>query len=240
MNEVEVCTLPDYSPHADLCCISLNRTDTIRVIEAPQELHWHIGAAVAACWSKGIQREGMYSDAYELKLNGNPWWGHQSESVSSRRLLMGVLSTMAQHGWRLFASANIGRVHNHKSSLMFERAMPVPNVSIFAVTFHLHDRLRVIGADQAVVNAIRDAIRQRWRIESEQMVDSAVEFKMHGCLWPCQDANAVYVRATLMQLLGALLRLDYKLYATIDVATGSDRQQNAGNWFFRKRDATFQ
>ena len=70
---------------AQFCTISLNRTDRLREISAPDSIVNMIRSAIQATWSHGaIQEEKDHHASWEFKISGNPWHSCKEESVMAR------------------------------------------------------------------------------------------------------------------------------------------------------------
>ncbi|KAF9095380.1 hypothetical protein BGX23_000606 [Mortierella sp. AD031] len=235
---------PYYLQSPRVCCITLNESDKIRLIAVPAPLVPHLRAAITRCWGK-ISREQDYNGAHEFKLSGNPWLGYGSDHVPARRLLVGILKTMAQQGWNIVQSADISKKEQDKDSLFFETVAPEVSmvdltVDMFCVSFGSSDKLRVIDASVEVVNVVRQAIQTQWKYgisrEQQESVSKAWEFKLNGCPWYPGGSEAVYARMMLSQVLANLRALGYKLYTSSDISMGSGEGRDAESWVFRRVD----
>ena len=68
-----------------LCTISLNRTDRLRILCAPEPIITIIRGVIQSVWSPGtIQNEKDHHGSWEFKLSGNPWYSSKGESVMAR------------------------------------------------------------------------------------------------------------------------------------------------------------
>ena len=59
-------------PPANLfhCCLSLNETDKMRIINAQPGVVDMVRQAIQNTWSYGISKEANYYNSHEIKLNG--------------------------------------------------------------------------------------------------------------------------------------------------------------------------
>jgi hypothetical protein len=73
---------PAYLRHQH-ACLTLNRTDRLRLIRFPASIIDIVRQTILSSWPRGLKNEKPYAGSYEFKLNGNPWWGHAIESVES-------------------------------------------------------------------------------------------------------------------------------------------------------------
>ncbi|KAF9923615.1 hypothetical protein FBU30_006365 [Linnemannia zychae] len=103
-----------------ICCITLRDTDRILLINTPMQVISSIRLAILESWYKPIQSEGEYYGGYEFKVKGNPWRGFCSETVHSRKLVLGILRRMSFLGWKLIQSADVTKSRCEMDSLFFE------------------------------------------------------------------------------------------------------------------------
>ncbi|XP_057290061.1 uncharacterized protein LOC130612728 isoform X2 [Hydractinia symbiolongicarpus] len=94
--------------HTKFMCLSLNETDKIRLINAPNDVN-SVGREIISKWVLGVQEEkNVYGGVtYQAKLIGNPWCHMSSEGIHGRALLLGLLNAFTSMGWRLVCSADV-------------------------------------------------------------------------------------------------------------------------------------
>ncbi|KAF9393927.1 hypothetical protein CPC16_000701 [Podila verticillata] len=97
---------PVQDPQADLFSISFNRSDRIRVIDAPHMVPY-VQQAIQTQWKYGIQMQQMYGGAHEFKLSGNPFYSDWNEAVYARMLLSQILANLRSQGYKLYTSVDI-------------------------------------------------------------------------------------------------------------------------------------
>ncbi|KAG0093325.1 hypothetical protein BGZ92_006191 [Podila epicladia] len=97
---------PVQDPQADLFSISFNRSDRIRVIDAPHMVPY-VKQAIQTQWKYGIQMEQMYGGSHEFKLSGNPFYSDWNEAVYARMLLSQILANLRSQGYKLYTSVDI-------------------------------------------------------------------------------------------------------------------------------------
>ncbi|KAF9426269.1 hypothetical protein BGZ94_006750 [Podila epigama] len=232
---------PSYSTIAapflqssQVCCISLNESDKIRLIGTPPEITQPMRTAILTSWGT-IQRERNYFGAHEFKMLGNPWFGQSEEAVKSRKLITAVLRVMANFGWNLIQAADVSKKQGDKDSLFFEPG-PVqdPQAEMFSISFNRWDRIRVIDAPHAVP-FVKQAIQTQWKfgIQREKIYAGAQEFKLAGTPFFADGAEAVYIRLLLSQVLANLKAQGYKLYTSVDISAGADGE-DVESWVFRR------
>uniref|UniRef100_A0A915JLW4 Uncharacterized protein n=1 Tax=Romanomermis culicivorax TaxID=13658 RepID=A0A915JLW4_ROMCU len=99
-------------------CISFNETDKIRLINVPQPVKSVLRNVVGMHWSAGICREQEYFGSYEMKLNGNPWYGMETQDSLAANLVIAelfpyrclmciILSTLEENGFSVTCSADV-------------------------------------------------------------------------------------------------------------------------------------
>ena len=105
-------------PPAPIFCLSLNETDKLRLINAPQNVIDMFRQVVESKWLFRIQQENPYDQSWEIKLNGNPWNyginGH--DGAHGRVLLCFLLQAFAQLGWRHVLSADVSAKYVHQEN----------------------------------------------------------------------------------------------------------------------------
>ncbi|KAG0251408.1 hypothetical protein BG011_007626 [Mortierella polycephala] len=233
---------PPYKAQAQypqICCITLNETDKLRLIGTPPELIPLLRDAIKTSWG-AIQRERNYNGSFEFKMLGNPWYGQGADSVKSRRLIVSVLKTMVQHGWELIQAADVSKKNTDKDSLFFEyieqstEMVDTGEIDMFAVSFNRYDRLRIIDGPARIIPTVREAIQQQWRsgIQEEQIYFSAMEFKLHGYPFFADGQEAVMSRMMLSQILANVKAQGYRLYTSVDISIGHEGA-DAETWVFR-------
>ncbi|KAG0000575.1 hypothetical protein BGZ80_010681 [Entomortierella chlamydospora] len=206
-----------------VCCINLNGTDRIRLIATPPTLVDPIRQTILACWGP-IQKEGNFAGAHEYKLLGNPWDGGGVEAVNSRKLLIGLLRTMAQHGWNLIQASDVSKKQYDKDSLFFEGSMVpvVGQVDMFSISFHGTDRIRLIDVPPFIIPLVKGAIQAQWRkgIQSSTLFFKAHEFKLNGNPFWGDGEDVVLTHVMLAQILSTLREQGYKLYSSANINSG--------------------
>lgn len=224
--------------NVDICSISLNRTDRLRLIDVPDEVIDPMRVAIANSWGY-IQSERLYHDTYEYKLSGRPWWGQGHDAVRSRQLLVAVLTTMAQYGWNLLQAADISKKPVDKDTLFFERDTPDPYVEMFSISFNKTDRIRIIGSVQPeiILRCVRHAIDSQWggEIQNGRNYFGSFEFKLKGKPWHSVGADGVRARKLLCQMISNMKAIGYKLYASVNISVPKGRTVSDNeSWVFRK------
>lgn len=217
-----------------ICSISFNMTDRIRLIGLPNDIINTMRTAIKQSWGS-IQHESKYYSAFEFKLAGNPWRGEGYEAVNSRRLLAAILRTMAQFGWNLLQAADISRKPHDKDTLFFEKGTLDPDVALFAMSFNMSDLIRIIDAP-SFAPCVKDAIRSIWRngIQFENNYCGSIQFKLWGNPWNADGSETVSVRMLLCQIIANIRAKGFKLYGSVDISIGDGEKGDLDSWIFRR------
>lgn len=217
-----------------VCSISLNMSDRIRLIGLPIDVLDSMRIAITNSWGQ-IQKEADYYSTYEFKLKGYPWTGQGDDAVNSRRLLAAILRTMAQFGWNLLQAADVSKKEFDKDTLFFEKGIPDPDVDLFAISLNMGDRIRIIDAPSSITSVVRDAIQTQWQkgIQDQREYCGAVEFKLCGNPWYPDGSETVYGRMLLCQMIANIRAKGYKLYGSVDISTGN-KGMDLESWIFRR------
>ncbi|KAL9969936.1 hypothetical protein ACROYT_G022221 [Oculina patagonica] len=94
---------PRQSP---VFCMSLNETDKLRLINAPEDVTKICQDVIQAQYLLGIQRVQRYGNSLEFKLLGNPW-GDDHDGLHGRSLICHLFLALANHHWRPVISADV-------------------------------------------------------------------------------------------------------------------------------------
>ncbi|KAH7105937.1 hypothetical protein BKA62DRAFT_688425 [Auriculariales sp. MPI-PUGE-AT-0066] len=176
--------LPAYSEQAPIVkplytCMTLNKTDTLRLINCPPPTVSAIRDVILARWPKGLQKEKEYHGALEFQLRGLPWVDQGSNSVPARQLMLSILATFYQLGWTLVASTDITKKQEDKDSLFFRTGHSLPpKAQFFAISFNEGDKLRLIEAPAEIIKAVQGLLVDKTQ-KAEWKVDNVVyQFKV--------------------------------------------------------------
>ncbi len=234
---------PANKSQYQVCCITMNMGDRLRLLACPAEVIPLIRECIQASWGK-IQDERPYNGSHEFKLKGYPWYGQGNDAVASRRLLAAILTVMAKNGWNLLQSSDVSKKMGDKDSLFFESGKIDEEASLFAVSFNMGDRIRIIDAP-GFLPYVQEAVKQFWPrgIQNEREYCGSMELKLAGNPWYPFGEEAVYSKLLLCQLIANFHSVGYKLYASVDISQGHTQTTGAGHqtgssdlesWVFRK------
>ena len=117
LNDKSVLTFQRCAPMSvPIFCLSLNWTDKIRFINAPQDVVDALTAETERVWLFGVNKEQKFGDSFELELNGNPWGydmnGH--DGAHGHVLLKYLVKMCATMGWLVLLSADVSAKFVHQ------------------------------------------------------------------------------------------------------------------------------
>ncbi|KAF9424136.1 hypothetical protein BGZ94_008102 [Podila epigama] len=94
-------------PEIEMFTVSFNKTDRIRVLDAPPMMQL-VKHAIETQWKYGIQKEQDYCGSLEVKLQGNPFRTRGDEFVFCRMMLAQMIANFKGVGFQLYASPYLG------------------------------------------------------------------------------------------------------------------------------------
>ncbi|TPX68096.1 hypothetical protein SpCBS45565_g03388 [Spizellomyces sp. 'palustris'] len=212
---------PPYETVTSICCISLHRGDTLRLLNVPVNLHQPLRMVLQSSWSRGIQNEGAYGESYEYQLRGYPWFGQGDEAVPSRRLVVAIMAFMYHNGWTLGVVTDLSKKVSHKDSWYFGRATPSPQARFCSISFNKTDRLRLIEAPQDLVQAVLQCVHSVWRLGIQQQFgyDGSYEIKLRGNPWRTTGTEMVAAQSLAMNLISTLGKCGWVVYASVEISS---------------------
>lgn len=220
-----------------LLIVGLSSTDSLMVLNAPEELHQTFKDVVAKSWNAGIQRWTYENSVLVIKLVGNPWHPDGQDTVSSRLLLQNLINDLRLRQWNLYGNSNLKSSTN---TLFFEYDPNIvpgePSTTHFTISLNKQDRLRLIGAPDSLVSVIRNVIQTIWLrgIQNEERYYQSWEFKLRGTPWWASGTEAVDSRYLIAKLLEALQSYGWSVVASID---SSRKLSDKSSLVFRQSQA---
>jgi len=147
---------------------------------------------------------------------------------------------MAQFGWNLLQAADVSKKPDDKDTMFFESGTPDPDVDMFAISFNMVDRIRIIDAPSFEV-CVKNAIQSQWHkgIQDRSNYYGSIEYKLVGYPWHADGSETVRCRMLLCQLIANIRAKGYKLYASVDITMGN-KGSDLESWIFRRVGAAWQ
>ncbi|OBT70087.1 hypothetical protein VE03_00423 [Pseudogymnoascus sp. 23342-1-I1] len=214
-------TIPPYTPFSTtFASLSLHRSDRIRLLQFPASTIDGIRACIKTNYPFGIQRESPYGPSYEFKLHSYPWSGQGRDAVPSRVLMRELLAHLYRNGWIFHIGTDLSKNGLDQDTIVFRKQQaPPPEAEWIAISFNQSDRLRLIGADEMLIAAVREVLKSMRLLQEQSWKDRALgawEFKIHGRPWAASGEQTMNTRLLMLRLLECLEKHGLSLYASID------------------------
>ena len=90
----------------------LSRTDRLRLVNFPNHINEIISKFVADFgWSiQKVSPQKHHPRAYEIKLEGYPWWTSGSDAVRSKMLIMKMMVKLLEHGYMVRTALDVSSI----------------------------------------------------------------------------------------------------------------------------------
>lgn len=195
----------------------MHSTDNLRFLRFPPQVVDHCRNTVLSVWRGGIQKEGMYGNSQEFKLQGYPWSALGSDSMQARRLVTALLVTLHDLGWVFMLNTDVSKNAGDKDTLLFRYQTPAPApCDWFSISFSSADRIRLIDASLEVCQALPARLGPQWVDKKSQYAPGIKEIKLHGHPWAAGGKETMRVRELLLTMLETLEAEGWTVYASID------------------------
>lgn len=226
------------TPVPQLLCLSLHENDKIRVMNLAVTSLATLRIVIQSSWQYGIQSEKMYGISYEFKLRGRPWSTSGEQAIRARQLLASIFGFLLQNGWALRVSSDLSNRNRDRDTFYFKQeAHPNPSARVCTLSFDMTDTIRVISGPPEVVQAVRASIQNFWYrgMQRECLHCGEPQFKMIGDPWTAQSSEAMQVRMFVGQLIEALDRVGWLVYASMDFSRGKkdSDSEDVETWILR-------
>jgi len=221
-----------YTTPNELCFVSMNKNDRIRLINCVQ-LKPTIEKTITDHYSPPQRQEDKYG-SWEFKLNGYPWCCSGDEAILSRRLISRISESMLRSGWALSTAIDISRSLDDKSVLLYCKCAPQPNARFACVALSDIDKIRLLDFSADDQQKIRDALFNGYMpgFESEYQRDEGVcyQIRLNGCPWTSEATWNIHARAAMISVLHTAGNLGWRLVASADVSSKYHRQDNGPDY----------
>ena len=221
-------------PSKPFLIVGLSSYDSLMILNASMDLHQLFKDAIERTWHRGIQKWKFENDVLVVKLKGYPWHPDGEDTVHSRVLLNAIIADLFQKQWKLYGNSNFKSEANtfffeHDPNLPLGQPSPVQ----FVISFNSHDLLRVIGASENLISAVRSTIQSHWGkgIQRELNYAGSWEFKLKGTPWWADGHEAVESRYLVLKLMEALQAYGWSPIAAID---NSRKDSDKSSLLFRQ------
>lgn len=248
----------DPSPFASL---SFHKTDTIRLLQFPEEVYVNLQPTILASWPLGIESDGPFgttNGSYQFKLKGKPFgWLMNHESVAGARLVRDILAFIYHSNWEMVMPLACAERLSSKDLLIFRprppEAAPLPQMDWLALAPAKSDRLYVIGDSQPVFQtsqgmltestpnhvvwltmSLTRLLRESDVLQSAETKYNWVEYKLKGRPWSKGGEDGVKTRVLLLRILHVLDQCGWTAHTTVQHRTGNDDRRMLDTIFFRR------
>ena len=208
----------DVSSHPFLV-VGLSSFDSLMILNAPMDLHRLFKNAIERSWPRGIQKwKYDENEVLMIKLKGCPWSPYSEDTVYSRVILQTIISDLMSRHWNLYGNSNIRSGFN---TLFFDYSLNMvpgeqPSPAHFIISFNSTNLVRVIGAPENIVSAVRSTIQSVWTKEEESRYAESWQFMLRGSPWWASGEEAVKSRYLIKRLMEAMLAHGWSPVAAID------------------------
>ncbi|CAF1381966.1 unnamed protein product [Rotaria sordida] len=222
---------PSTYQHA---CMTFSMNDRLRLVRFPLTIINVIQKIINTTWLQGLQKEKQDENYYEFKFNGNPWSSRESDNISSRIMILHILSALYSHGWSLVTSNDFCRLTEDRNSFIFQLD-PFPlTTSFFAISRYGVDKLRLICVSSEIIQTIKSIFGQN-NIQREEWLDNeqtCYQLKIRGNPWSGNETN--FTRIRVLALLDCFTSFNYQLYTGVYLNTIPDTIE-ADTWIFYRK-----
>ncbi|KAG0244147.1 hypothetical protein BGX31_009698 [Mortierella sp. GBA43] len=118
-------------------------------------------------------------------------------------------------------------------------------VELFAVSFSHSDKIRIVSQQSPEVvlrmmGLIKQAVASQWKygIQAEQDYCGAAEIKLQGNPFKARRSQSVHARMMLAQMIANFKAEGFKLYASLNIGEGKDRN-DVESWVLRRMNASW-
>jgi hypothetical protein len=227
---------PSYSAfRTSFASLSLHQYDRLRMLQFPESDILALKDIIKKHWPRGLQEERKYGGSYEYKLRGYPWSGQGIDAITSRVLMREILAHLFRRGWILHASTDVSKSDRDTDTLLFRKQpTPPPESEWVAISFNMADRLRFIGADNALLVDVAQLLQSMKLLQAESWKEASLnarEFKINGYPWRPSGESTMTTRMLLLKLLEVLENKGWSLYASIDQSTASKDNSETDSWY---------
>ncbi|KAK1927741.1 hypothetical protein DB88DRAFT_479083 [Papiliotrema laurentii] len=215
------CPLPASGPAQKFpfFTMTLSSTSTLSFIALPLALRPIVLDAVQRAWKRGVSKTGQVDYApelmkkhkekgceggvWEVTLKGDCWIPSSSDKVSSKRILVYLMTEFAREGYSLSSSYRMSKKDTGKDTLIFLKGEPDPDPVFFSVAFHSNDRVWIIDSPADVGEALEEGIKAAW-VEGIQAARTRErhcrEIRLRGNPWTAHSTSAL-ISARCIQLV---------------------------------------
>ncbi|WWC60488.1 uncharacterized protein I303_103061 [Kwoniella dejecticola CBS 10117] len=237
--------------------MTLSSVSTLSFIALPIPMRTIVIEAINGAWKRGISKiqevdyqpelmrkhreKGCDSGVWEVTMKGEAWMPTSSEQVSSKRILLRLMTEFAREGYDLSSSFRTSAKDSGKDALIFLLDEPDPDPIFFAVAFYSHDRIWIIDAEADVGQALEEGIKNWW---VDGLRDARVrerhcrELRLRGAPWTAHSTQSLIsarcIHLTIMKLI-THCDTGYDFVGSVDMADKEEGEMPV-TFYRKKRD----
>ncbi|WVQ97217.1 hypothetical protein IAU59_004327 [Kwoniella sp. CBS 9459] len=238
--------------------MTLSSVSTLSFIALPISMRTIVFEAINRAWKRGVSKmtsvdyqpelmkrhkdKGSDGGVWEVTMKGEAWMPTSSEQVSSKRILINLMTEFAREGYNLASSFRTSAKDTGKDALIFirdEHAILDPDPIFFAVAFYSHDRIWIIDAEADVGEALEEGIKSWW---IDGIRDARVrerhcrEIRLRGTPWTSHSTisliSARCIHLTIMKII-THCSTGYDFVGSVEMADKEEGEMPVT--FYRKR-----
>ncbi|WVF70858.1 hypothetical protein IAT40_005652 [Kwoniella sp. CBS 6097] len=238
--------------------MTLSSVSTLSFIALPTSMRTIVFEAINRAWKRGVSKmtevdyqpelmkrhkdKGCDGGVWEVTMKGEAWMPTSSEQVSSKRILINLMTEFAREGYNLTSSFRTSAKDTGKDALIFIRddtSIPDPDPIFFAVAFYSHDRIWIIDAEADVGEALEEGIK-RWWVDGIR--DARVrerhcrEIRLRGAPWTSHSTTSLIsarcIHLTILKII-THCSTGYDFVGSVDMADKEEGEMPVT--FYRKK-----
>lgn len=215
-----------------IVCLSLSSGDRVQLINAPEHLKRALKEAVEESYDYGMSEEFKYGDDFEIKLKGKPWNSYVfEEGVWARKLILEIIRKFSDLGFQFYTTANMT---GNTDCLFFvpREQWKLHGVEYFVLSLNQTDKIRLVSAQEEIIEVCREVIASYWPKGIQQAVDLNItyEFQLKGNPWVSTDEDTVASRILMAKLYENLLKNGWRVLTGLSI---SQRNNDKGVFIMR-------
>lgn len=247
------------SPPPTFASLSIHKSDCIRFLQFPEDIHTDAQPVILAVWPPGIQTSGLYGDAYQCKLKGRPFGRlFGPEVVGGIRVVRDLIIFLGGRSWELVTPLLCSGHPGAKDTLIFRRRgvdLPAPAPMEWLVLGLLRsDRLRVVydaedcgkllggGVDGAgrdhhlggLIAGLKKMLEGLDGFQRGEWSYDSFEFKLKGMPWHAHGVKTVRVRLLMLKVFEVLDSFGWQARVAVGQRSGGDDHRMPDTLYFAR------
>jgi len=242
--------------------LSFHKSDTVKLLQFPEDIYVNIQSAILASWPPGIQSSGSFTNApksYQFKLKGKPFgWMTDQDSVGGARLVRDLLAFIYHHNWEIAMPLSCARRLTAKDMLIFRPRPPTAGVMLprewLAVSPSRSDKLYIVGDSQPIFDdsaasstsqptpghivsltmSLTEMLKEMGLLQKSETKYNWIEYKLRGRPWFYGGEPGVKTRLMLLRMFEILESFGWTSHVSVQHRTGNDDKRMVDTMFFSR------